>query len=51
MAEWDEFRKLKPKDFRAYLKTPNIVDARRIYDPEEFRGLNYAAVGFGPLNS
>jgi UDPglucose 6-dehydrogenase len=47
MTEWDQFRKLKPQDFRAYMKTPNIVDARRIYDPEDFRELNYVAVGLG----
>jgi len=47
MTEWDEFRKLKPKDFQAYMKTPNIVDARRIYDPREFSRLNYVAIGLG----
>jgi UDPglucose 6-dehydrogenase len=50
MTEWDQFRKLKPEHFRAYMKTPNIVDARRIYDPEDFRELNYAAIGLGPVN-
>ena len=47
MTEWDEFRKLKPKDFQPYMKTPNIVDARRIYDPKEFSRLNYVAIGLG----
>ena len=41
-------RKLKPKDFQAYMKTPRILDARRIYDLREFRELNYAAMGLGP---
>jgi UDPglucose 6-dehydrogenase len=50
MTEWDQFRKLKPKDFRSYMKTPNIVDARRIYNPEDFRELNYVAVGLGERN-
>jgi UDPglucose 6-dehydrogenase len=50
MTEWDEFRKLKPKDFQAYMKTPTIVDARRIYDPGEFRELNYTAIGLGPTD-
>jgi UDPglucose 6-dehydrogenase len=49
MTEWDQFRKLKVKDFQAYMKTPKIVDARRIYDPEEFSRLNYVAVGLGSL--
>jgi UDPglucose 6-dehydrogenase len=51
MTEWDQFRKLKPKDFRSYMKTPNIVDARRIYDPDEFRQLGYVAIGLGPMNA
>jgi hypothetical protein len=50
MTEWDQFQNLKPKDFQAYMKSTNLVDARRIYNPEEFRELNYAAVGLGPLN-
>jgi len=32
------------------MKNPNIVDARRIYDPDEFRELNYVAIGLGPAN-
>jgi UDPglucose 6-dehydrogenase len=48
MTEWDQIRKLKPKDFQAYMKTPNLVDARRIYNPEDFSGLNYASIGLGP---
>ena|SRR2546427_4706539 len=51
MTEWDQIQKLKPKDFQAYMKTPNIVDARRIYNPDLFRELNYAAIGLGPANS
>jgi len=48
MTEWDLIRKLKAKDFQEYMKTPNIVDARRIYDPEEFSLLNYVSIGLGP---
>ncbi len=48
MTEWNHIRKLKAKDFQAYMKTPNIVDARRIYNPEEFSGLNYLSIGLGP---
>ena len=48
MTEWDLIRKLKAKDFQEYMKTPNIVDARRIYDPEEFSLLNYVSIGRGP---
>ena len=47
MTEWDEFGKLKAKDFHAYMKSPNIVDARRILAPNEFREIYYVAVGLG----
>ncbi|MEM4414679.1 MAG: UDP-glucose/GDP-mannose dehydrogenase family protein [Candidatus Caldarchaeum sp.] len=47
-TEWDEFRKLKPRDFRKHMRNPVVVDGRRIYDPEAFsKGLTYAAVGLG----
>ncbi|HEV2119173.1 MAG TPA: UDP-glucose/GDP-mannose dehydrogenase family protein [Candidatus Bathyarchaeia archaeon] len=48
MTEWDELRKLEAKDFKAQMKTPNLVDARRIYDPGAFSDLNYVAIGVGP---
>ena len=48
MTEWDQIRKLKAKDFQAYMKNPNLVDARRIYNPEELSGLNYVSIGLGP---
>src|SRR6266568_2090000 len=50
MTEWDQFQKLKPKDFQSFMNTPNIVDARRIYDSDEFKELNYAAIGLGRAN-
>jgi UDPglucose 6-dehydrogenase len=47
MTEWDQFRQLVPKDFQTYMKTPNIVDARRILDPKQYAQLNYLAIGTG----
>ncbi len=47
MTEWEQFRKLRAKDFHAYMKSPVVVDARRIYDPDDFRNLNYLATGLG----
>jgi UDPglucose 6-dehydrogenase len=49
MTEWDEIRKLKAKDFQAYMKTPNLIDARRIYNPEDFSALNYSSIGLGTV--
>jgi len=47
MTEWDEFRKLKAKDYQTQMRLPNIVDARRLYDPEDFKDMNFLAVGLG----
>jgi len=47
-TEWDEFKEIKPEDFVRNMRTPAVVDGRRIYDTEEYsRKLKFAAVGFG----
>jgi UDPglucose 6-dehydrogenase len=51
MTEWDEFRKLKAKDFQTYMKIPNIVDARRIFNAQELSELSYVAIGVGPART
>ena len=48
VTEWDEFKRLKPKDFIKNMKQPALVDGRRIYDAEEFsRRMKFRAVGLG----
>jgi len=48
VTEWDEFKALTPDDFITHMAKPIVVDARRIYDPQEFRQrLRYKAVGLG----
>jgi UDPglucose 6-dehydrogenase len=51
MTEWDEFRKLKPSDYKSNMKTLNIVDARRIIKGDDFDDFNYVAVGLGTSSS
>lgn len=47
-TEWDEFKQLKSHDFVQYMKTPMVVDGRRIYDPEEYsRKVKFTAIGLG----
>ena len=47
-TEWDEFKQLKPDDFVQHMKTPVVVDGRRIYNPEEYsRNLKFTAIGLG----
>ncbi len=47
MTEWDEFRRIKAKDYIAQMRAPILVDARRIYNPSEFKELKFAAIGLG----
>jgi UDPglucose 6-dehydrogenase len=46
LTEWDEYRSMKADDFVRYMKKPCIVDARRIFDPQDFgHPINYFAIG------
>ncbi len=48
LTEWDEFKKLKPEDFIRLMKNPIVVDARRIYNPNEFKQkVKYVGIGLG----
>jgi UDPglucose 6-dehydrogenase len=48
VTEWDEFKRLKPEDFRKNMKKPVLIDGRRIYDPEEFSEKTlFKAIGLG----
>ncbi|MGI0077222.1 MAG: UDP binding domain-containing protein, partial [Nitrosopumilaceae archaeon] len=47
LTEWDEYKKLKPEDFKRKMNTTNIIDARRILDPAKFSKLNFKAIGLG----
>jgi UDPglucose 6-dehydrogenase len=47
MTEWVDFRRLKAKDYLAQMRTPILVDARRIYSPAEFRELKFGGIGLG----
>ena len=46
ITEWDEFKELKPEDFKKYMKTPNLVDGRRVFNYDEFnKALPFRAIG------
>jgi UDPglucose 6-dehydrogenase len=48
MTAWRQFKSLKPGDYLKLMRSPVIVDARRVYDPRNYAGkLRYAAVGIG----
>lgn len=49
LTEWNEYKNMKPEDFVRHMKKPNIVDARRILDFQDFVHItNYFAVGLKP---
>ncbi|NHJ25027.1 MAG: UDP-glucose/GDP-mannose dehydrogenase family protein [Candidatus Lokiarchaeota archaeon] len=37
VTEWDEISQLQPNDFKKSMKTPIVVDGRRILDPTKFQ--------------
>ena len=52
VTEWDEFKELGPEDFKQHMKTPILIDSRRIYDPQQFsQKIRFRAIGLGKRNS
>jgi len=47
---WPEFARLRPSEFKALMRVPAVVDARRILDAEALRaaGVKCATLGSGP---
>jgi hypothetical protein len=44
----DEFKKLTPDDFTKNMKQPNLINGRRIYNPQEFnQKMKFTAIGLG----
>lgn len=51
VTEWTEFKNLEPEDFVKHMRTPVLVDGRRLYDPAKFLGKmkGFSAVGLGSI--
>jgi UDPglucose 6-dehydrogenase len=48
VTEWNEFTRLKAKDFVDAMRRPIVIDGRRIYDPRKFsKTLTFRAIGLG----
>jgi len=46
ITEWEEFKSLTPDDFKRHMKTPNLIDGRRLYDFDRFNAaLPFRAIG------
>ena len=50
-TEWTEYKELDPSTLQKFMRSPALLDCRRIYDPERFRGIKFAAIGLGPRSS
>jgi len=49
ITEWDQFRALDLDRMKLLMKSPNVIDLRNIYRPEDMkaRGFRYSSVGRG----
>ncbi|MGA3199106.1 MAG: UDP-glucose/GDP-mannose dehydrogenase family protein [Halobacteriota archaeon] len=52
MTEWEQFKGLTPEDFISQMTAPVVIDARRIYDPQQFRNkLTFIAIGLHSVSA
>jgi len=46
-TEWPEDKDLDPSTLQKFMKSPALLDCRRIYDSKKFREIKFAAIGLG----
>jgi len=53
VTEWDDFKTISPNEFAKRMRSPVVIDGRRIYDPDRFieAGIQFSAIGLGPRTS
>jgi UDPglucose 6-dehydrogenase len=49
MTEWNEFKEIDLKKLKEHMRTPNLIDARNIYNPERAKSLGFTYIGVGRL--
>ncbi|MCD6563881.1 MAG: UDP-glucose/GDP-mannose dehydrogenase family protein [Thermoproteales archaeon] len=51
VTEWEDFKHLRPEDFKRYMRKPVVIDGRRMYDPISFinKGIVFKAIGLGDI--
>jgi UDPglucose 6-dehydrogenase len=47
ITDWNEFKQLDLPKVRNLMRTPNIIDGRNIYEPEEMKALGFRYRGIG----
>jgi len=50
---WDEYKALEPVFFKSHMRTPIVIDGRRIYKPQEmlYNNIHYYGVGYGRFDA
>jgi UDPglucose 6-dehydrogenase len=50
VTEWNQFKTISADTFVEKMRSPIVIDGRRIYDPDTFlkRGVQLVAIGLGP---
>lgn len=53
VTEWNQFRRLDLQRIKELLKSPNFIDLRNVYDPDQMKqmGFNYTCVGRARVDS
>jgi len=46
-TEWPEYGRLDAETLRRLMRSPALLDCRRLYPPERFRDVRFAAIGLG----
>ena len=49
LTDWNEYKKLKEFTFLKHMKKYNLIDAKRILNPQKFLNMNYRGVGLGEI--
>jgi len=47
LTEWDVYRNISANDFKKNMKSPCVIDARRIFNPKEMHSIDFSAIGYG----
>ena len=47
LTDWDEYSNFTENDFKKHMRTPCVIDARRMLDPNKMHSIEYSAIGYG----
>ncbi len=49
VTRWDEFKEINKTVLKELMKNPVLVDARRMFDKNQFKGVDYLGIGYRPV--